>query len=462
MELSQPVYNLLDTGKSRLFAAAIVCSFSLFWAAFWTPYLLAGLLGALFVAVFISSRTFRWLVFPTVLILNQYILLNSGISFLFVGLFIQPVDWVALLLITTVLFKKAFTGERVWVQTGLELPIWIFLGAIAIGLFKAPDLKAGMVNWGHQVLFFVTFYAMVADWKDVAQERIWKVYFLWAVAAAASALWQFFISGGGRSLGFARMALNALVLPVLCFELARLSLMKNPKRWVLVVAFVVAAVASQTRGLWLSIGVLLAVWLFSGCFLKPFKLIAARRVVSKFVTLIFLLLLVFFLLAPFLGQAERRAVQLGQQSGTVYLRFFLWGLAWQLFWAHPVTGIGMGQFAAVVERFPEMKNLAIFEWTRGLSAHNLTLTFLAETGLVGTIAFLALLISIVRLAWKAVRKTRTLEALSLAWGFFLLFLVLAISLLFAGVWNYEVAFFMALLVLFARKLETPLERTNAS
>jgi len=122
----------------------------------------------------------------------------------------------------------------------------------------------------------------------------------------------------------------------------------------------------------------------------------------------------------------------------------------------------MGQFAAVVERFPEMKNLAIFEWTRGLSAHNLTLTFLAETGLVGTIAFLALLISIVLFAWKAVRKTRTLEALSLAWGFFLLFLVLAISLLFAGVWNYEVAFFMALLVLFARKLETPLERTNAS
>ena len=117
----------------------------------------------------------------------------------------------------------------------------------------------------------------------------------------------------------------------------------------------------------------------------------------------------------------------------------------------------MGQFAIAVEQFPAMKNLAVFEWTHGLSAHNLMLTFLAETGLVGTIAFLMLLVSIVLFAWKGVRKGQSRESLSFGWGLFMIFTVLAIWVFFAGIWYYDFAFFLALLVLYTRKLESSLE-----
>ncbi len=447
------------TNRNYLFLA-ISASLFCVGLALWSPIALGLILGAIFSGLFFSNCTFRWLVFPTVLILNQHIFTDSGVSFLFGGLFIQPIDWIAILLVLTVFFKQALTGQRVWMRTGLELPIGTFLTATALSLVKAPDLNAGIINWGHMALYFVAFYAMAADWRNVPPERIWRVYLFWAGLAAVSALWEFFVSGGARSLGFARLALNAVILPVLCFGLARLTLIGEKSRWVLIAALLVAAIASQTRGLWLSVGVLLVVWSFSGHFLKPIRAAAAGRAVSKAFKVIFLLFLIFLLMAPLLVKVEQRAEQLIQGGGTIYLRLFLWGVAFDLFVAHPVTGIGLGQFAGAMEQFPEMKNLAIFEWTHGLSAHNILLSFLAETGLVGTFAFLFLLVSVVRLARKGIQSARTLEELCWGWGFFMIFTVFAISFLFAGIWNYHFAFFLALAVLFIRKLVIPPERPN--
>ena len=458
MEPLPLAYSLKNSWNYLLLAVSL----SLFCVglAFWSPISLALVLGAVFVCLFFSGRTFRWMVFPTILILDPFLIRNLGLSFQVGGLFIQPIDWIAILLLLGVLFKQVFTGEGVWMRTGLDGPVWFFLGATAVSLLGASDLAAGIVNWGHMALFFIAFYAMVTDWQDVPPEQIWQTYFFWAFLAAVSAVWQFFVSGGARSLGFSGLALTGVVVPVLCYELVQLTHQAKTARWFMMVVFMLTALASQTRGLWLNVGVLLIVWLFSGYFLKPFRLMATRRIASQFFKLILLLLIIFFLLTPFLEQVEQRAEQIAQRSGTIYLRLFLWGLAWQLFWEHPVTGIGMGQFAGAVEQFPGMKNLGVFERARGLSAHNLILSFLAETGLVGSFAFFLLLVSIVRFAWKGVQKFRTIEELRFGWGLFLIFSVLSISFPFLGVWGYHFTFFLALLVLFVRKLETPLERAD--
>ncbi|MCI0405744.1 MAG: O-antigen ligase family protein [candidate division Zixibacteria bacterium] len=451
----EPLPFTYNTGANRSYLfLAVAVSLSCVGLFLWRPVSLAVVLGAVFAGLFFSSRTLRWIVFPAVLIFNQFLIRNAGVPYMIGGLAIQPIDWIAILLILTVLLNWIFTGSRFRMQTGLEIPIWTFLGIIVVSLFNAPDLKAGVVNWGHTGLYFIAFYAMVVDWKDVPLERIWRSYFLWALLAALSALGQFFESGGGRSLGLAGIPLNHLIIPVLCFELSRLSIGEKSGRWWVVAVFVATATATQTRGLWLMGGVLLAVWIFSGYFLSSFRPLAARRLNTKVVGIILLLFLLFLALLPFLAQVERRATQLVEQGGTVYLRLFLWGVALKFFLSHPITGIGMGQFAGAMEQFPEMKNLAVFEWTHGLSAHNVLLTFLAETGLVGTLAFLLLLVSAVRFAWKGVRSARTLEELGWGWGFFMLFTVFAISFLFAGTWHYEFAFPLALLVLFVRNLET--------
>lgn len=448
-----PLADRIGTERSYLFWAVLLSLICL-GLTFWSPNSLAFILGAVFVGLFLSNRTFRWAVFPTVLILDRFFLVALHVPSRVGGLALQPADWVAILLILSVFLNQVLTGRNRWAKTQLDRPIGLFLGATAISLFQAPALGAGIVNWGHMALYFAAFYSMVADWKDVPLERIWRVYFFWAVLAALSAAWQFFSSGGSRSLGFSGLALTGLVVPALCFELSHFTHRTEGARWITIAIFLLSALASQTRGLWINVGILLLVWFASRFLLKPVRAALGRRTAAQVIMLILVFVLIFLIAAPFFGQAERRAEQAIQGGGTVYLRLFLWGLAWQIFWEHPVTGIGMGQFADRVTQFHVLKNLDIFEEVRGLSAHSLIFSFLAETGAVGTLAFFGLLVSIVHLAWKGVQEARTPEELNCGWGLFLAFSTFVLSLPFLGVWGYHFTFFLALLVLYVKRLKT--------
>jgi len=79
-------------------------------------------------------------------------------------------------------------------------------------------------------------------------------------------------------------------------------------------------------------------------------------------------------------------------TGTLQLRMALWGFAWKAFVAHPLTGIGPGAFRYISEIMPETRLDSVAYWIRGLSAHNLMLHYLAESGLLGAAALLVLMI----------------------------------------------------------------------
>ncbi len=456
MELSSPVsYSLSPShaGRRAFFAAAVLLSFLFLLFALWSPALLAIIGAVLFAAAFVSSRTVRWMVFPAVLVLDRLIVVHSGTLWQLGGLNIRPVDWVALLLVGTVAFRHVLFGEKVWMRTKLDGAVLFFFGVTALSLIDAPNLRAGIVNWGHHLLYFLAFYAMAADWKEVPLDRIWKVFVLWAALASLSAVVQFFVTGGARALGFSGLIINHVVLPVFCIQLAALSLWGGGRRWLFTAFLFLTIVAGQTRGVWLGAGAIILVWILSALLLSRAKVLPnASQVALRFAKMALLLFLVLLFLAPFLGQVEERAGQLQSKTGTVYLRLFLWGLAAKLFFEHPVNGIGMGQFDRAVEQFPEMKNLAVFELTHGLTAHNLLLTFLAETGLAGGAAFMLLFIAPARLAWKGIKRARTPEDLQAGWGLFLFFAHLVLAVFFAGTWEYYFTFFLAFLVLFDRRL----------
>lgn len=95
-------------------------------------------------------------------------------------------------------------------------------------------------------------------------------------------------------------------------------------------------------------------------------------------------------------------------AGDAITRFIYFHAAWVLFRSHPIFGIGLGNFVvASPSLVPNVEWMQI--GTANLSASNLYLNFLAETGVVGTMVFLYLL-------WLAFRKART-EARSSAWQF---------------------------------------------
>lgn len=90
-------------------------------------------------------------------------------------------------------------------------------------------------------------------------------------------------------------------------------------------------------------------------------------------------------------------------EGTFRLRLVLWETALRVFWDHPLLGIGPGHFRTVHNLYHDIGFDPIYAYVKGLSAHNLFFHYLAETGLLGTSALLALFINQYRLSragWK--------------------------------------------------------------
>jgi O-antigen ligase len=74
---------------------------------------------------------------------------------------------------------------------------------------------------------------------------------------------------------------------------------------------------------------------------------------------------------------------------------------WRMFRAHPLVGVGPGNYT------PAYADFAVFPWyaSRG-HAHNYYLHMAAEAGLLGALAYLALLGGVIRQALAALRSTR--------------------------------------------------------
>ncbi len=120
-------------------------------------------------------------------------------------------------------------------------------------------------------------------------------------------------------------------------------------------------------------------------------------------------------------------------SGTLGDRRSIWAAGWRLFDESPGIGVGIGAFAAAVNKF----------LGESIVAHNVFLTVLVETGLIGTMLFAAAmglmagqvrrLPSLERRFWFVIAITWSLGAMSLSWAHrkptWLLFAMLAAACL---------------------------------
>ncbi len=99
----------------------------------------------------------------------------------------------------------------------------------------------------------------------------------------------------------------------------------------------------------------------------------------------------------YLGQ-DLALVEVDDDNFAVIERLAHWDAAWQMFSRHPWLGVGIGQYAEV---YPAV---ALPRWQNPLGhAHNYYLHTLAEIGLLGLAAYLALLLGSLALAWQRSR-----------------------------------------------------------
>lgn len=107
---------------------------------------------------------------------------------------------------------------------------------------------------------------------------------------------------------------------------------------------------------------------------------------------------------PFLGGWDLTQIVVTPQNFAVVERLAHWRAGWLMFAAHPWTGVGFGNYSVAYAAF------ALPDWIDPLGhAHNYYLNVLAELGITGLIAYLALWAAAGKLLWQAIRRSTGIE-----------------------------------------------------
>lgn len=117
---------------------------------------------------------------------------------------------------------------------------------------------------------------------------------------------------------------------------------------------------------------------------------------------------------------------ISQGTDTVGLRYALWEAGWEMFKDHPISGVGIGKFPMELRNYPNPSYSLFFR--KGLVAHNMYVSMLAETGIIGLTLFMSLIIAtLANLIKSRKRADPTLKSIANVW------LIVLIIILVGGI-----------------------------
>lgn len=316
----------------------------------------------------------RWLLIVLPVLLPGYLLRFE----------IGPLPTTALEVFLGILFV-AFTvgfGWKGWRLAWSRLQVWHwplvfwFLASLA-ACFWSPSVVAGLGLWRAHVLEPLLVFIMLPVLLESERE---KKYFewslcasvglvtLWAVIQFASGLgipspWNVSIVDGRRATGpfpFPN-ALALFVVPIGAWAFAR-------KYWFVTASAFLAALLARSDG---GVGALLIACWFALLFDKRWRKIAVGAVLTAVVAVGVI---------PQIREPFVKLVTFQDWSGRV--RVWMWDETLQMLRDRPLTGAGMGGYPIVVAPYHGHDFIEIFQYP-----HNIVLNFWSETGLLGLLAF---------------------------------------------------------------------------
>ncbi len=293
--------------------------------------------------------------------------------------------------------------------------LWNFaflLGAIAVATLFSIDPSRATGPLTRVVVIMATFAAVHRLSSKASMRNLLKVYFWTAVIHAGYVVLQFVLaSGAARVFGFSPSTFGTLAMTAIPIGVA-FAFSENRRHTLPYLAgslvLMAGIVATQSR-FPLLMSLLLAttsvIWRLRH---RPFEPGSAAAVANHSLRSKALLLASVFVVGG-VGLVVLRPAGLESvlerfdrlwtlsPTGTMSLRLTLWSFAVEAFLRNPILGIGPGCFRTVQEILPGLRLNELAYWIRGLSAHNLFLHYLAETGVIGAGALTALVINQFRL-----------------------------------------------------------------
>ena len=386
---------------------------------------------------------------------------------LFIGFYIiekpigiRIVDVIISVSVITYILHKAFRGDLSIMKTSLNKPIIIFLIGITISLFGAPQIGNGVINLLRHLELFAIFYIITditfLEGKTIIRKML-DYYVYIAMGASAVAITILYSLGGGRAFGVTGTPLSDLIVSALIISISQIFLRHSFKKWTLfsIITFIlfVQIILTQTRGAWLSL-------IISFLFLVLLVRMASTKYV--FINTVWILSILGIAIATslsifndaFIGIVHRVENLQSMNIGTLHNRLILWEAGINAFLAHFVNGIGLGHFPILSGDYSSIGNSTFFiDNIKGLSTHNIILSYLAETGIIGTFCLLLLFMKIIQVGHSIYESSENREDYQLSIPLYCILFYVCISSFYAGAWFWSISgvqfmFFLSLATVF--------------
>lgn len=390
------------------------------------------------------------------LFINYFFFLNSGI---------QLADFSALIMVISYLTRGALNGDLAIHRTPLDKPIFIFLCVLGLSMIHVVDLPLGIRNYFRHLQLFIIFYVLSSGLQKSDIKKTLHLFLVFTFLHSGFNIFQFLFSSGHiRAFGIAGVFFNDILVASLLIAYSFYLFHKDVKRGgVYALMFFVALgglVASQTRGAVLSF--LLGYFFVTVVALKKgreLELAYIKRNFLRLTALILMLLLVFVIFSPsiLLSFGHRFYTITQGPAETIELRFVLWQTAIKSFLQNPILGVGLGQFTRISQVLPELRFNPLFAYVSGLGAHNIVLSYLAETGILGLLCLFYLMVKSLRLGWINFKRSKSEAEVPISVSLLGVLFFVVISSFYAGEWFWSVSgmlfmLFLALLLVFNKSI----------
>lgn len=328
---------------------------------------------------------------------------------------VYPADAMAFVVMAGVFLRRLLRGESIIEHNWANRWLALIIIAFAVSLLVAFDFSLGFKNWLRhvQLIGLMAAIATCLERDDIFALIRWMVI-LTAIFCFGNILTYILVGEEKRTFGptgqfFATFTVLA------CLRAAVGFLMSQRKRasagWGIVLGICgMGLLVTQTRAamiqLVLAMCLLLAlVWFWGRRSRQPYLqwrsfLFASAMVLSAVVILADLV--------PLLHRPSARLSEvLEGRAPTVDMRMFLWKTGLHAFIDSPILGIGLGQIAQW-DQFLNYWRLDVGSiTTKGLGAHNNFITYIAETGVVGTLPLLWFLWRMFATGARELRRARS-------------------------------------------------------
>lgn len=314
---------------------------------------------------------------------------------------IHPADILFIITFTGVMLDFLLHTHNRIRSTGLDKPFLFLIIATWLSALFAYSWVESVVPSIRILVIYLTFRIVFKFALEIGVKKLINMYIILTAILSFIAFIQFYIAGGGiRTFGITGLTLQYFAMTAVPMAIVFLIWSKNILSFLfyslICVISVLGIFATQSRAPLVAILIVFPVIMLIS-FQKARREKDTRTVKNvKYVLLPMIVLgaSLFFLEESFFEGTISRLDELIQSIknpvGTVMTRIILWTSAIMTFLEHPILGVGIGNMRIVHEIVPEVKLIPYWAWVKGMSAHNVLLHYLAETGIIGTIALVYL------------------------------------------------------------------------